>query len=263
MIRIIRIPFVFLGAFMLMVPVSLTFNSTEMQMLATLGGSVLCVILVEVYASRRKAKKNAERLVELIQEDKVALRSEIKKHQAAVTRNLRNAIKVNDYGATVGDERLVVLAEFLASVGVELKGMNLHHALSYVESIIEADAETTAAETGFDPTRMPLDGLEFEHWVASGLRRFGWQAKATNGAGDQGVDVIAEKGGVQWAIQCKLYSQPVGNKAVQEAFSGAKYYGSDKGAVLTNAGYTESAKQLAASTGIRLLSPEDIPTLQP
>lgn len=37
--------------------------------------------------------------------------------------------------------------------------------------------------------------------------------------------------------------------------------GLDRAAVLTNAEFTRSAKDLAASTGVLLLSPEDIPTL--
>ena len=62
-------------------------------------------------------------------------------------------------------------------------------------------------------------------------------------------------------IQCKLYTGSVGNKAIQEAYSGMKHFGLDKAAVLTNANFTKSAKELAASTGVLLLSPEDIPTL--
>ena len=59
------------------------------------------------------------------------------------------------------------------------------------------------------------------------MRQFGWDAHATQGSGDQGKDVIAKRDGVSSAIQCKLYSKPVGNKAVQEALAGAQYAGMD------------------------------------
>ena len=37
--------------------------------------------------------------------------------------------------------------------------------------------------------------------------------------------------------------------------------GLNKAAVLTNAEFTKSARELAGTTGVLLLSPEDIPTL--
>ena len=121
--------------------------------------------------------------------------------------------------------------------------------------------EEQQIEEGFSAKEHPEDGWEFEHWVAEALQKFGWQALATQGSGDQGVDVVATKDGLSLGIQCKRYTGSVGNKAVQEVYAGAKHMGLDKAAVLTNAHFTRSAKELAASTGVLLLSPEDIPTL--
>ncbi len=58
---------------------------------------------------------------------------------------------------------------------------------------------------------------EFETYCAEELGRAGWNARVTMRSRDQGVDVVAEKLGVRVVLQCKLYSRPVGNKAVQEA----------------------------------------------
>ncbi len=44
--------------------------------------------------------------------------------------------------------------------------------------------------------------------------------EVTRGSGDYGVDVLAEKEGVTYAVQCKRYDGPVGVKAVQEAYAG-------------------------------------------
>ena len=70
----------------------------------------------------------------------------------------------------------------------------------------------------------PEDGLEFENWVAVQLEKFGWKAYKSPSSGDQGIDVIGEYDGISLGIQCKLYSDPVGNKAVQECLSGKYYY---------------------------------------
>lgn len=79
---------------------------------------------------------------------------------------------------------------------------------------------------------------------------------------DQGVDVIAEKNGLRVAIQCKLYSKPVGNKAVQEIAAGKVHQQAHYGAVVTNGSFTISAKELAATNGIRLLHYTDLPQLE-
>lgn len=58
--------------------------------------------------------------------------------------------------------------------------------------------------------------------------------------------------GIIWRIQCKCYSSEVGNKAVQETFSGKTFYNRHIGVVLTNNYFTASAKELAERNGIIL-----------
>ena len=74
-------------------------------------------------------------------------------------------------------------------------------------------------------------------------------------------DIVAKKGGICLAIQCKKHSNPVGNKAVQEAYAGASFYGADVGAVVAPNNYTASAIELAKSLGVHLLHHEDLKRL--
>jgi len=106
-----------------------------------------------------------------------------------------------------------------------------------------------------------MTGLDYEVWVSERLQHLGWKTRVTQGSGDQGVDVVAEKGGTVVAIQCKKYSSPVGNKAVQEAFSGKTYIGANKAAVVTNASFTRSAYELAQSVGVQLLHHDELSRL--
>src|ERR1700730_11505635 len=64
---------------------------------------------------------------------------------------------------------------------------------------------------------------------------------------DQGVDVVAEKNGIRLVLQCKLYSRPVGNKAVQEAAAARAHEAADYGVVVSNNRYTQDAQQLAST----------------
>ena len=108
------------------------------------------------------------------------------------------------------------------------------------------------------PARCPRDGHAFEEWVAGRLEAQGWRAHVTAGSGDQGIDIIARRKGRKIGIQCKRYDGAVGNKAVQEAFSGRAYHRVDAAVVITTGHYTESAKALSRRTGVHLLHVRDI-----
>lgn len=98
-----------------------------------------------------------------------------------------------------------------------------------------------------------LDPIAFEHHCAELLRNDGWDARVTQASGDQGIDVIATRGNVKAVFQCKKYAQPVGNGAVQEIVAGKQFEQADIAAVVSNATFTPSAKQLAGTTGVHLL----------
>ena len=94
---------------------------------------------------------------------------------------------------------------------------------------------------------------EFENFCAEELHRAGWSARVTRKGRDQGVDIVAEKGAARVVIQCKLYTRPVGNKAVQEATAARAHEQGTHGIVVTNQSYTSAARQLASTNGILLL----------
>ena len=102
---------------------------------------------------------------------------------------------------------------------------------------------------------------QYEVRIATGLKQLGFDAKTTKGSGDQGADVLATKNGVSFAIQCKKYSKPVGNKAVQEANAGRDFYKQDYGVVVSNAGFTKLARQAAHACGIILLNDNQLEDL--
>lgn len=112
------------------------------------------------------------------------------------------------------------------------------------------------------PQKSNKNPFEFEEQCALILCKNGWEAEATRKSGDQGVDVVASKDGKRVVLQCKLYSHPVGNKAVQEVFSGKVFYGADFAAVVSNNEYTQQARELAENCGVLLLSVSDLSNLE-
>ncbi len=98
-----------------------------------------------------------------------------------------------------------------------------------------------------------MEGLDFEYYCADLLESRGFiDVEVTKGSGDYGIDILAEKDGVTYAIQCKRYQAPVGVKAVQEAYAGRDYYDKMVGCVLTNQYFTQPAVEAAKKLKILL-----------
>lgn len=106
---------------------------------------------------------------------------------------------------------------------------------------------------------MRLTGFEFEEYMAQVLKDNGFRhVEVTVECGDQGVDILAVRNGKTYAIQCKNYVDLVGNKAVQEAYAGAQYYGCDIPVVVCPTDFTIPARELAESTGVELWDGEKL-----
>ena len=98
-----------------------------------------------------------------------------------------------------------------------------------------------------------MEGLDFEYYCAELLRNRGFiEVEVTKSSGDYGIDILAEKEGVTYAIQCKRYNGPVGVKAVQEAYAGRDLYDRMVGCVLTNQYFTQPAVDAAQKLKILL-----------
>lgn len=106
-----------------------------------------------------------------------------------------------------------------------------------------------------------MDGHAFDFFCAEVLKKNNYQdVKVTRGSGDHGVDIVAVRDGIKYAVQCKRYNNGVGNKAIQEIYSGKAYYHCHVGIVMTNSYFTPSAKEEAERNGIILWDGEFLKT---
>jgi len=104
-----------------------------------------------------------------------------------------------------------------------------------------------------------MSAKDYELYCANLLNQSGWNSRLTKGSGDQGVDIIAEHGFYKAVFQCKKYTRPVGNAAVQEVIAGMHYEKANVAAVVTNSTFTISARQLANTANIFLLHNTELP----
>lgn len=98
-----------------------------------------------------------------------------------------------------------------------------------------------------------MSGIEFEEFCCRLLIKNGFHnLKKTKRTGDHGADIIAEKDDISFAIQCKCYRKPVGNKAVQEAYTAKMLYHTDIAVIMTNRTCTPQAKEEAKALGVKI-----------
>lgn len=149
------------------------------------------------------------------------------------------------------------LISYLRGVSEEIP---LDNTISAGAATVESRSDHSQIHTNWNPDAdlMAVDqmeGHEFECWCAELLRKIGFSnVIVTQGSGDQGVDVLAEKDGIRYAVQCKCYSRDLGNGPVQEVNTGKSMpqYRCQIGAVMTNRYFTKSGKEAADATGTLL-----------
>mgnify|MGYP005839151531 FL=1 len=88
----------------------------------------------------------------------------------------------------------------------------------------------------------------FERYVAQLLRAQGYQVSVPKDPGDFGVDLIAEKYGVRYAVRCKPQTPNVSRRAVSDVVAGKYRYNCSEAMVVTNSHFTQDAIELARST---------------
>ena len=104
-----------------------------------------------------------------------------------------------------------------------------------------------------------MDGAQFESYCASILQKNGFEdIKITPQSRDFGIDILAKKEDITYAIQCKYYSEPVGIKAVQEAYAGKDYYDAMVGVVMTNQDFTKTGLEFAEKLRVIMWNGDDI-----
>jgi restriction system protein len=201
----------------------------------------------------------------------VKIQAAVKRHRTALIRQRQMLVRTDAYGNEVLENWNKEVARFVET--------NIMPILTRTEFRVAQDAtklnallerhlftpimldmkEANTRLLAFDPAMPPL---AFEAHCAMVLSVAGWQATTTQATGDQGADVVAEKNGYRVVLQAKLLTDPIGNKAVQEAYAAKSHYSATAAAVVTNSGFTASARQLAHSTGVLLLHHRDLPELE-
>ncbi len=213
--------------------------------------------LIRILNKARKAFKSTRKIQRLNKQ----IEGLINQHVKALALKYRQTVRQDEYGNIFYDQWDAAVGYFIKQVlckKTEVKNHLIQEGRfnDTKERITRAVKAYEQKNTNSDYKNINVEQLspiDFEHYCADILKANGWKAKVTQASSDQGIDIIAQYKDIQVAFQCKKYSNPVGNKAVQEIIAGKQYIRADIAAVISNARYTASAKQLADSTGVHLL----------
>jgi restriction system protein len=195
-----------------------------------------------------------------VAQDRVTLRlaeEVIRKHIKVLIRKRSQLRLTDDYGVVDESKWRAEVAYFVARVvlpALEKVDATESMIATIAQRVQQMAAEALPEELAFpNETTAILSPEEYEVYCAETLRAQGWETRLTERTGDQGIDIVASRGGIAMVVQCKKYSAPVGNGAVQEVHAGKGFLHADIGVVVSNADFTRSARELANALGILLI----------
>lgn len=97
-----------------------------------------------------------------------------------------------------------------------------------------------------------MSGIIFEEFLLEHFRHLGYTGYLTPRTENYGADLILQKDENKVVVQAKRWKNNVGTDAIEQVIGAIKHYDADKGMVVTNSLFTESAYELANSKGIEL-----------
>lgn len=103
------------------------------------------------------------------------------------------------------------------------------------------------------------DPILFEKYVEGLFESYGWTISATKKTREQAAYIVAiNENGLIMIVLCDSNLDSVENNSIKEVYSAKKQYNGHVGMIITNATFTESARQLAESLDVYLLHYENL-----
>jgi len=225
---------------------------------------IFLIIIFVLYVSNQEKKAKEQEEWEIKQfEKKLTI---VRKHLPTLARKKEILVVKDDYGNEDNKKWFKEVDNFIKSTidsswVCDDYGVKLHNTITNLvyDYQVNYTENNSPDDLIFDKNMNPT---EYEYFCRDLLISNGWDAKVTQATGDQGVDILATKHDISIAVQCKLYSKPVGNKAVQEIFTAKQHYNVNIAIVVSNNTFTRSAKELANTTNVYLMHHDELRSIE-
>jgi HJR/Mrr/RecB family endonuclease len=240
------------------------YRANDVQGPAIQSATPAQVSAMQLPAQPRALPRYEDVVVSTTWHDNTLIRSEfiITQHTSELIVRRRQLTTTSNYGL-VDDSLWLQEVEFFIDEVIDKSGGEIRSSGTSLQTVRQMiDSATARFASSRVPFSADMDPIEYEQLVSDSLADLGWHTRLTKASGDQGIDVIAEMRGKIVVIQCKRYASSIGNSAVQEAFAGKSFENADYAAVVTNAEFTRSARQLANTTQVILLHHDELSNLE-
>jgi hypothetical protein len=154
---------------------------------------------------------------------------------------------------TVHRLHVLQLRKTLASTNV------IESAFSIVERVCRNVKTLARRRPAGARNRFPDDERSVGFGVAGELQRpHGYAVRRTGGPGDEGVDLLIQKGGERIVVQCKAHDRDIGPGPVRDLYGSLLHHGADEAWLIASHAYTYRARDFASNKPISLLTIEAI-----
>jgi restriction system protein len=187
--------------------------------------------------------------------------SVVAKHEKTLLRRRFQTLGCDQHGNVLLDHWTVEIDSFIAAVLkphlTEAQWRAIERRRDSVVAVIEEQVARSSSREA-EALESVAYPAEYERYCAAEMRKAGWTASVTKAVGGQAIDVVANKDHVRLLLKCKWYTRPVGSNVVQDIDAARGHEAGEIAAVVSNAGYTDAARQLAAANRILLLHHADL-----
>jgi len=153
--------------------------------------------------------------------------------------------------------RLDDFRKFLRDKKIKISLNNWNDTSLLLQHYIQDKEEKLTRESmGMPPQKFSkLTATNFEMLIYRLFEVMGYSVQHTGKTGDQGADLIANKGQERVLIQAKRYLDfSVGNDAVQQAVAAKNHYDCNKAIVVITSRFTPEAIELSKTNNVELVS---------
>lgn len=234
------------------------FNKEEFWKHFIAALSAIIVLILLLILSKKLSKRRKENLVKDI--NTLGLNIDVNNfiNRQGKERG-KHVWKYMDYSFNI--DKMRVFIKVLKEKGIKIKNQD---DLEYILIYFIDNKEEILIKGGFSFNECnfsSLSGTEFENLLVKLFESIDYIVEHPGSVGDQGGDLILNRGGERILVQAKCYSNNIGNKAVQEAVAAKKYYDCNRVLVVGTSDFTHEAVDLAKANNVELMRKKQLQEL--
>ncbi|KUK66652.1 MAG: Putative endonuclease related to Holliday junction resolvase [Parcubacteria bacterium 34_609] len=222
------------------------------------GTGILTIIIFLFILSKKQNKKRKDNLIKDI--ERLSLKDNVNNfiNRSGMEKG-RDAWKYIGYG--FNRDKMNIFLKTLKEYGLKIKNIgDLEYILT--NFINKKEEYLLRGEINNDQKEFKsLNGTEFELLLVRLFDSMGYVVEHCGKKGDQGGNLVLNKGPERILAQAKRYTDNIGNGAVQKTVVAKKYYDCSKSMLIGSASFTSGAIELAKINNVRLLGKKELQEL--